>query len=431
MADVDTERSPLSTRGRARIRAVIAVTVATSAGTLLRGQLAWLREQGMDITLVCSPGESLQAIEAAEGIEVAPIPMTREVTPGRDLISLMRLIRLMLRIRPTLVNASTPKAGLLVTLVSWLTRVPIRVYTLRGLRLETVNSHSALYRLLWMMEWLTCRFATVVVCVSPSLRLRAIALGVVSPTRCVVLGAGSSNGVDLDRFRPARHEAERLQLRQSLGLSHDIPIIGFVGRLTEDKGITDLITLFERLTKRGNMHLVLVGDVESNNPLPEQTMKTIAKRADIAVTGWVSDPSPYFRIFDLLVFPSRREGFSNAVLEAAASGVPAVATRATGTVDAVQHGVTGLIVDTTPEAIETAIVGLLADDNRRQQMGVAARRRAETEFSRERVWRLLADFLHEQVAAASQPVYSVRNKEGPAEGPDLIQPRACRDEAQT
>lgn len=355
----------------------------------------------MDITLICSPGRNLPAVEAAERIVVAPVPMTRAITPAHDLVALIRIVRLLFRIRPTLVNAGTPKAGLLVTLAGWLTRVPVRVYTLRGLRLETIDPHSIRYRLLWAMERISCRLATVVLCVSPSLQQRAIALGLVSRNRCAVLGAGSSNGVDLDRFRPAGSEDERRQLRRSLGLSNDRPVLGFVGRLTEDKGIPELIDAFEGLAGSVDAQLVLVGAVESDTSLPERTLTTIRERTDITVTGWVSDPSTLFRTFDLLVFPSHREGFGNVIIEAAATGVPTVATRATGTVDAVLHGVTGLIVDPTPAALESAMATLLADDDRRLGMGKAARRRVEEEFSHERICGLLADFLHEQVMSVS------------------------------
>jgi glycosyltransferase involved in cell wall biosynthesis len=173
--------------------------------------------------------------------------------------------------------------------------------------------------------------------------------------------------------------------------------------LTEDKGIADLVDAFECVTRAVDAQLVLVGAVEPGASLPERTMTIIAKRADIIVTGWVSEPSPFLRAFDLLIFPSRREGFANAILEAAASGVPSVATLATGTVDAVQDGITGLIVDPTPEALASAIMSLLADDDRRLRMGEAARHRAEQEFSRERICELLAAFLHEQVAATRRP----------------------------
>jgi len=94
----------------------------------------------------------------------------------------------------------------------------------------------------------------------------------------------------------------------------------------------------------------------------------------IHATGYVTDTVPYYRAMDLMVLPTRREGFPNAVLEAAAAGVPVIATLSTGARDAVVPEVTGLLIPPGyPEAISEAVLKLLRDPDRRRRMGRAAR----------------------------------------------------------
>ncbi|MGA3213252.1 MAG: glycosyltransferase, partial [Terriglobales bacterium] len=100
---------------------------------LLRGQARFLRAAGFRPCVLCGPGSQVERMRAEEGIQVLEIPMQREISPARDLISLVRTWLLVRRLRPQICNAGTPKAGLLVGLASWLSGVPCRVYTMRGL----------------------------------------------------------------------------------------------------------------------------------------------------------------------------------------------------------------------------------------------------------------------------------------------------------
>ncbi|MEM9493915.1 MAG: glycosyltransferase, partial [Myxococcota bacterium] len=163
---------------------------------LLRGQLRAAREAGFEVAVLSAPGATADRVVAEEGVRHIAVAMERSMAPLRDLRSLLELIGQLRALRPDVVNASTPKAGLLVTVAGWLTGVPCRVHTLRGLRFETLTG-SRRY-LLAAMTWLSCALAHRVICISPSLRRRAIELGVVGADRAVVLGAGSSNGIDLD-----------------------------------------------------------------------------------------------------------------------------------------------------------------------------------------------------------------------------------------
>lgn len=366
----------------------VVVTHAMTARLLLAGQLRYFAEQGLRVTLVTSPGPDLAGLADREGAEVLTVPMAREIHPLSDMVSLVRLILLFRRLRPDIVNASTPKAGLLGLLAARAAGVPVPIYTLRGLRLETATGLRR--RLLYLAELVAAASASKVLCVSESLRRRAVELRLVDEGKTLVPGSGSSNGVDLQRFAAAAADTERtLALSRDLRLPDGAPIIGFVGRLTRDKGLAELATAFDRVSERiPEARLLLVGDFENGDPVPEALERRLREDPRIRITGFVHDTAPYYPLMEVLALPSYREGFPNAPLEAAAAGVPTVGSRATGVVDAVVDGRTGSLVPVgDAEALADALLACLHDPAHRRAMGEAALARAGEEFRRELVWR--------------------------------------------
>ena len=185
------------------------------------------------------------------------------------------------------------------------------------------------------------------------------------------------------------------ELRRKLGIPEDAPVVGFVGRFTRDKGIPELLEAFSSLrTHFPELRLLLVGDVEEGDPPPPQVFEVINRDPNIICPGFVSNPVLYYHVIDVLVLPTHREGFPNAVLEAQASGKPAVVTDATGAVDSVVDGVTGFIVPVGDViALADALARLLDSPALVEEMGENARKRMATEFKPERIWSsLLAEY---------------------------------------
>jgi glycosyltransferase involved in cell wall biosynthesis len=310
--------------------------------------------------------------------------MRRGISPMLDMIALVRLWWLLVRLRPDLTEFSTPKAGLLGNLAALLACVPTRIYLLRGLKLET--SSGLRWRVLLAAERLAAWSAHHVLCNSPSLEAEAVALRLAPEGKFKRIGDGSSNGVDTLRFAPGPCD-----LREQAGIAPDAPVIGFVGRLTRDKGIPELMEAFESVLRvQPRARLLLVGWFDaSEDALDSKLRYAIESHPSLVLTGFVQDTAPWYRAMDMMVLPTLREGFPNAALEAAASALPVIATLATGARDAVVPEVTGLLVPPGyPEAICEAILQLLKDEPRRRAMGAAARRWAVERFSEERVMRL-------------------------------------------
>ena len=370
--------------------------------------LRHLREAGFDPVLLSSPGANLLHVSALEGVTGIAVPIERQIAPVRDLVSFWRLYRTVRRVRPSIVDAGTPKAGLLTGVAAWLARVPCRVYTLRGLRLETAGGLKR--AMLWVAEWVACACSHRVVCVSPSLRARAIGLRLVSAEKAIVLGKGSG-GVDLSRFSPANRKSPATEgLRNRLGIPSGVPLIGFVGRFVKDKGIRHLVESFQRL--RGaypELRLLLVGDFEPGDPVEPDVRRYIESEAAIIRPGFVSDTAPYYPLMDVLVLPTYREGFPGVPLEAQASGVPVVTTTATGATDSTIDGVTGFLVPVgDTDALTNAVSKLLGDPELRVRMGKAGRDRMERDFRPDVIWDALVH-LYRDLIEEKHPQMTIQN----------------------
>jgi glycosyltransferase involved in cell wall biosynthesis len=376
-------------------RIVVGITHSQTCLNLV-GRLRALREAGFRVTLVSSPGAMLDLTVANEGVEGIGLPIRRGIAPVADIVSLLRLCLLLKHLKPVMTEFSTPKAGLLGSLAAWLCRVPVRVYLLRGLKLDT--SHGIKRMLLLAAERTASACSHVVLCNSVSLRDEARALRVAPREKMALLGEGSSNGVDIHRFLPGESD-----VRKRLGLPNAIPVVGFVGRLTRDKGLPELIEAFELILKVEPMtRLLLVGWFDrSEDALDSRLKARIQGHPQIHCSGFVEDTAPFYRAMDILVLPTWREGFPNVVLEAAASGVPAITTLSTGSRDAVIPEVTGLLVPPGyPEAISEAVLKLLRDPERRRRLGEAARAWVSGHYARERVLSLTTAFYKSLVERA-------------------------------
>jgi len=374
----------------ARPRLVIAVNSAIAVG-FLQGQLEFFQDRGLDVTVLC-PERRKDEWEVARPHEVPiiEVPMEREIAPIQDLVSFWRLWRIMRVLRPTLTNVGTPKAGLLGGLSAWLNRVPCRFYTLHGLRFETTKGLRR--KLLIYAERLACRLAHRVVCVSQSVREKAIASGLTNQERTVVFGAGSCNGVDASRFAATPEMMRRAaDLRRQLGIPVPAPVVLFVGRLTCDKGIPELMKAFLHLSSQfPELRLLLVGCFEDGDPLPVETRKSLETHSRVIFAGAARDTAPYYAMADVLVLPSHREGLPTVVLEAQAAGKPVVGASATGIVDLVTEGETGLLFpvgDVT--ALAKALAKLISDKGLATKLGLAGQEQVQRDFRQEQIWQAL------------------------------------------
>jgi len=373
--------------GKKGWRICLLSSIPCTLWSFYRGLPDILKDEGIALEICSSPGVELDYFKEQFGISVHQVDICRQVTPRRDMVTILKLIKIFKQNHYDLVHAHTPKAGLLGMIAATLARVKCRVYTCHGLPLET---ESGLKRqLLVCVERVSCALADQVLVVSDSLLSKLREYKICSDSKSAVLEDGTACGVELNRFtRTSELVKKSRAIRDYLNISDDDTVIGFIGRLVPDKGIHILAKSFARLYELNrNIRLLVLGDIEPHRGrLSNETTKVLSNHPGITRVGFTHEIEPYYAAMDMLVLPTRREGFPYTLLEAGAMGLPVIATRVTGCVDAVVGGQTGLLVP--PDnviALTDAIEKLLKSPKLRQRMGQKARERIETKFPSKRL----------------------------------------------
>jgi glycosyltransferase involved in cell wall biosynthesis len=366
---------------RPAVRVAHLTTVDSSLRYLLRPQLRAVRDRGGDVVGISAPGPYAHEL-AAEGIRHAPLgSSTRGMNLLADARAAVELWRILRRERPDVLHTHNPKPGVYGRIVGRLARVPVVVNTNHGL---WATEHDRLLRRLVVlaMEAVAARFshAELIQNVEDLDLLTRRRISVRSRTR--LLG----NGIDLTRFAPgAIGPKERDALRDEVGAGPDAIVVGMVGRMVAEKGYPELFAAAERLDDRYVVVAIGPDDPEKADAVsPDQ--RAAAEKAGVVFLGHRDDVERLYAAMDLFVLPSHREGFPRAAMEAAATGLPIVASDVRGCRQVVDDGVTGLLVPVRdPERLAAAIAELGDDPERRRAMGEAAVSRARGCFDERRV----------------------------------------------
>lgn len=350
-------------------------------------QLNWFAEKGYKEHIICSDSDELAVFSRQYGFKYKAIEILRKISVGKDLKAVYLTYRYIRNIKADVVCGHTPKGGLIAMLAAYLARVPIRLYFRHGLVYET--STGLKRRLLVNIDRLASRLATKIVCVSPSVANKSIEDRLNPSHKQVLLGNGTCNGIDVQRFHKSRIKSTDVnELKQKLEIEDGDFVIGFTGRLVRDKGIIELVQAYNELQRHlPNIRLLLVGMLETRDALPADIVKAI-QESNIICTGYVHNTiiERYYALMDVLLLPSYREGFPTSVLEASSMEIPIITTRATGCRDSIVEGVTGLFVDHSARGIEQAVLKLYHDASLRERMGKSGREFVVEHFEQHLVW---------------------------------------------
>lgn len=363
------------------MKILFVVTSDMTVATFLAPQVQLLQARGHEIR-VLSGRDSHRADKISERWH-AYISCDRSIASPGDVRAVGQIAWHLSSFSPDLIVAATPKASLLAAVSARFRRpsLPV-VHLLWGLRSQTMSGlKGALVR---RMERLTFALSSAVVANSGSLAAEVTRQGYAPAEKVHVLANGSSHGVNVERFRPR-------EVRRTKGMPFTV---GFVGRVSTDKGVPELLKAMEILSGRiEDIRLRIVGPVEE-----PASLVGADQLGSVTVEGPTDVGASTYWDLDVVCLPSYREGFPNVCLEAASCALPVVVSDATGCRDAVLDGVTGLRVPVgDPAALAAAFLDLAHDRARGERMGAAGRQWVLDFFEEGDVLDHYADFYEESI----------------------------------
>ena len=399
--DTKTLKSSCSTGDRLPARAAHVTTIAESLAVLLGSQLGAIGAAGYDVAGISAPGPAARSL----GVRHIAVPFVRStgLTPFSDLRALSALLRIFRRERFTIVHTHTAKPDLYAAIAARVAGVPIVVSTLHGFYFHDLMPRRK--RRFWVaLARLGMRFCDAVLSQNPEDVETAVRERICPPGKIELLG----NGIDVVRFDRVRvDEAAVARLRAELGLQAGWPVVGFVGRLVAEKGVLELLQAAREVrAAHPRVRLLLVGmfDQAKRDAVSAEAAAAHGVADICTFAGHREDMPELYSLMDLLVLPSHREGFPRTPMEAAAMGVPVVATDIRGCRTAVEDGRNGVLVPLkNAAALAGAMASLLGDPERCRAMGREGRLIALERFDERAVFAKVLATYERLLAAKGLP----------------------------
>ena len=388
----------MNTEKKKRVLEVI--TLTDSAVAFIGDQFSYFQQEGnYEMHLICSLDDKLDAFANRQGIKYCPVEISRTFSVKADIKAIFAIRKYIKENKIDIVVAHYfPKACFLTILACLFLGVKHKVIIAHGVLHDTM--HGLLRKaVIWEQKW-DVWHADKVVCVSPSVARRRREDGIEKAKKQTILGMGSCNGVDtINKFNPSNVTKEEIScLREKYGLDEDTFVIGFNGRLVHDKGVNELVAAYKDLLNEHpdrKIKLLVIGEPETRDALPQETIDFLETSKDIVFTGWVqyADIQKYYMLMDMLVLPSYREGFPTVILEAGAMGVPVAVSKSTGCIDSIKDGVTGIYIDINSNSIKQGIEKYF-DEDFRLRIGKQARVYVVKNFDQRIIRKYMLDVLN-------------------------------------
>ncbi|MFN8490592.1 MAG: glycosyltransferase family 4 protein [Caldilineaceae bacterium] len=359
--------------------------------TILTAHLLDKNEWAVDVISGPQTGPEGSLIEMAyeQGISLTLEPaLVREVNPLKDLLVVFRLARFIKRGGYTIVHTHSSKAGIVGRWAAKLAGVPVIVHTVHGWAHHD-RQHWLVRAYYILMEKVTLPITDKLIVVSALNIEKGLQDGIGQPDDYVVI----RSGIELDRF--GQPQVPRAEMRKSLGIPLDAPVIGSVTRLSAQKAPLDFIRAAGLVAQaRPDAYFVMVGDGALRAEVEALAIE-VGIKEHLVLTGLRRDVPELMAAFDIFALSSLWEGLPRVLPQAMATGLPLVATATDGSVEAVVDGVNGLLVPPgEPEKLGQALLRLLNDPALAHRMGEAGRERV-AEFSDRRMVEQIAALYRE------------------------------------
>lgn len=334
-----------------------------------------------DISFICDYDEKFEK-SLPEYIHYIPVPMERGISIA-GVKAMLEMKKIFQREKFDLIQYSTPNASLYASMAGKLAHVPVRLYCQWGL--VFVGFQGLKRKIFQMEEKYVCHLSTHIEPDSNSNLRFAHEIGLYPKSKGSVIWNGSACGVNLTKFDISNKEEYRKDIREQLDIPEDAFVYGFVGRITRDKGINELLEAYKKLND--DSYLIMVGRSEVDETINQELYTWASKNEKIKFTGYTTVVEQYLSAMDCYILPSYREGFGMGVVEAEAMGVPVIVTDIPGPIDAMIDNETGIVVQKADvESLYNAMISIREDKVRYFAMAEKAHDFAVNNFEQKQLF---------------------------------------------
>ncbi|WP_445440841.1 glycosyltransferase family 4 protein, partial [Citrobacter freundii] len=333
-------------------------------------ELQRLPNDKFDKYLICCQTGPL-TIEAEKlGIKCIIIDsLTREISPIKDLKSLIHLIKIIKNYRFDIIHTHSSKTGVIGRLAGFISKTPLIIHTVHGYSFPAAKNKIQ-YIIYYIMERIGSMCGNKLICLHETDKEIAIQNLKVKPNDIYII----PNGVDVKKYTPPSIENKQLY-RQSLNLSKDDIVIGMTGRLWLQKNPIFLLeNMLPLLIENKNIKILFVGDGELKKEL-EKFINIYDLNKQVYLLGWRNDIYRILQSIDIFTLPSKWEGMPLAILEAQSSGLPCIVSNITGNNNLVSDNIDGFIFNLEPngEEFRDKIKKLIYNKELRMKLGIKSR----------------------------------------------------------
>lgn len=354
------------------------VAVDITLKFLLISELKFFKNKGYEVFVVCSPGSWLPNL-IKEGIAYKEILIQRKaLAPFSDLLSLVHLFFYFRKERFDVMLTFTPKPGLLGSAAAKMAGVPITINTIFGYYFHE-NTPPLQRKFFMLIEAAAAKCSDYIFFRNVEDFQTAKEEGIIKNTPAEYVG----DGINLEKYNAKRFSPQFIQeKRRGLGIASDVPVIGIVARLVREKGYLELFAAFKKVAQKFPEAVLLVvgpADLQKKDSVNPVNIN----QKNIIFLGERTDADELYPIMDMFVLPSYREGFPHSVMEASAMSLPVITTDVRGCRNAIEPGITGLLVPPkNTQELAKAILSLLSNPQKAKQMGTMGRKKAEKDFDK-------------------------------------------------
>lgn len=343
-----------------------------------------------DVTLICDTDETMYEY-CTDRIHYIPVPMRRGIS-----FDGLKVIKKLKKIFETekfdIIQYSTPNASLYASIAAKQAGCKNRLYCQWGIRYMGFDA-GAKRELFKFLEKTVCKNSTVIECESNSLYDFSVAEGLYKKEKASVVLYGSACGVNLERYDLTKRDIWREEIRKAYKINDDACVFGYVGRITQDKGINELLAAFRQTLKENeNTYLMLIGSIDDGGTLNSDLLTWAQNSDNVIFVNWTDKVQQYYCAMDVFASLSYREGFGLVIIEAAAMQLPAIVTNVPGQKDTITDGVEGVLVTVKNiDDVVSAMEFYIQNPEKRLDMGIAARQSVEEKYEQKMLFNALSE----------------------------------------